>query len=431
MSSIIETKSEPRFASAYVGSPTTPTLQCRSCGRERPEAVLDLGVQPLSNRYLAASQLRDMEPHYPLTLCVCDGCGLAQIDAVERPEQIFTPEYAYFSSYAQSWLAHARTYAERMVQERGLNQKSFVLEVASNDGYLLRWFAQEQIRVLGVEPAVACAQAAKAYGVPSECAFFGIETATRLVQAHGRADLMVANNVLAHVPNINDFVGGFACALAPTGLATFEFPHLLRLVEGNAWDTIYHEHFSYLSLSALQPVFARHGLQIVDVEQLPTHGGSLRLFVVPAGAAVVQKRVEELVAQEQQAGITRHEGYARFTNQVRASQGALYEYLLAQRRAGKRVVAYGAAAKGNTLLNSCGIHQDLIEYVVDRNPHKVGLLMPGSHLPIRAVEDLENDTPDTVLILPWNLADEIMASMQHLRDRGVTFAAPIPMIREL
>jgi SAM-dependent methyltransferase len=404
---------------------------CRACDEELTKPVLDLGFQPLSNAYLTDVQLAVMEPHYPLAIYLCRRCALMQIDAVEPPDQIFTAGYAYFSSYSTSWLNHARHYAERMVTEHGLTDESFVVEVGSNDGYLLRWFAAAGMRVLGIEPALACAFAARSIGIESEGAFFGIETATRIAQRHGRADLMVANNVLAHVPNINDFVAGFAVLLARDGLATFEFPHLLRLVERNAWDTIYHEHFSYLSVSALLPLFSRHGLEIIDVEEFTTHGGSLRLSVTPAGARCVRPAVAEIVERERAAGLTTRAGYERFVDAVRESQYALIEYLIAKRRAKQRVAAYGAAAKGNTLLNSCGIRGDLIEYVVDRNPHKVGRVMPGSHIPIRAVAELEADTVETVLILPWNLSDEILASMAHLRARGVRFAVPIPFIREL
>ena len=356
---------------------------------------------------------------------------MVQIDAVEAPEHIFTPDYAYFSSYSASWLVHARTYAERMMRDRSLGPASFVVEVASNDGYLLRWFAAEGIRVLGIEPALACAEAAAGVGVDSYPAFFGTQTAERVVNEHGQADLLVANNVLAHVPNINDFIAGFALALAPQGLATLEFPHLLKLIEGNAWDTIYHEHFSYLSLHALAPLFAKYGLKLVDVEELPTHGGSLRLSVMHAGVREAHPRVDEMLRREYAMRLTERAGYETFAQTVRTSQYDCVEYLIAKRRAGKRVVAYGAAAKGNTLLNSCGIRGDLIEYVVDRNPHKVGKLMPGSHIPIRAVEELERDTPDVVMILPWNLRDEILSALAHMRERGTVFAVPIPHMREV
>ena len=425
------TDSSPTSSAQNVRAQAPHGRTCRACGNALTQPVLDLGFQPLSNAYLAEDQLAQMEPNYPLAVFHCDRCALVQIDAVEPPDQIFTAGYAYFSSYSSSWLAHARGYAERMIAEYGLDGTSFVIEVASNDGYLLRWFAQAGIRVLGVEPALACAYAAKSIGIESDTAFFGIETATRLVATHGAAQLMVANNVLAHVPDINDFVAGFAIALAPRGVATFEFPHLLTLVERNAWDTIYHEHYSYLSVSALEPLFRRHGLEIVDVEELITHGGSLRLIVMRAGSRPVHPRVGEMIAREKAMGLTSRAGYEGFARVVRESQYALVEYLIAKRRAGKRVVAYGAAAKGNTLMNSCGIRGDLIEYVVDRNPHKVGQLMPGSHIPIRAVEKLEHDSPDTVLIFPWNLTDEILASMEHVRARGITFAVPIPMVREL
>lgn len=407
------------------------TRSCRACAAPLSESVVDLGMQPLSNGFVPPELLTAMEPTYPLHVFVCTACWLVQIDAVAARETIFADDYAYFSSYSTTWLDHARRYAERMIAERALGASSLVVELASNDGYLLRWFAERGVPVRGVEPTAGTARAAEAQGVPTTVAFFGRETARALVAAHGQADLMVANNVLAHVPDLNDFIAGIALVLRPDGLATIEFPHLLELLERVEYDTIYHEHFSYFSLLAAAAAFARHGLAVVDVEQLPTHGGSLRLHVAHAGSVPVHERVAELLVRERAAGLDGVGAYRGFAERVRASKFALLEYLIAARRGGLRVAAYGAAAKGNTLLNYCGVRTDLIEYVVDRNPHKVGTYAPGTHLPVRAVDSIDADKPDVLLILPWNLADEITEQMARIRTWGGRFAVPIPLVREL
>lgn len=404
---------------------------CRSCGASLAQSVVDLGTQPLSNAYIAPSRLAAMEPTYPLHVFVCTVCWLVQIDAVAEREEIFGDDYAYFSSYSTTWLEHAKAYAERMIAERELHARSLVVELASNDGYLLRWFAERGMRVHGVEPTASTARAALDLGIPTTVEFFGVDLARTLVAAHGRADLVVANNVLAHVPDINDFVGGIAELLAPAGVATIEFPHLLELLERIEYDTIYHEHFSYLSLISASAIFERHGLRVVDVDRLPTHGGSLRLHVTHTGSHPVGERVTSLFERERAFGLDGVEVYRGFAERVRASKFALLEYLIAERRKSRRVVGYGAAAKGNTLFNYCGIRDDLVEFVVDRNPHKVGLYLPGSHLPIRALEAIDRERPDVIVILPWNLAAEVTEQMAYVREWGARFVIPIPEPREI
>jgi len=404
--------------------------RCRSCDARLSEPFLDLGFQPLANAYRTPEMLTTMEPHYPLRIFFCESCALVQAEAVEKRETIFADDYAYFSSYSTSWLAHARSYAERMILERRLDERSRVLEIASNDGYLLRWFAERGIPVYGVDPARGCAEAAERVGVPTLVDFFGRQTAERLRDEFGRVDLVVANNVLAHVPDPNDLLAGLATILAPNGLATFEFPHVAHLVRRVAYDTMYHEHYSYLSVLALTPLFARHALVIVDVERLTTHGGSLRLHVMHQGVREPSRAVEQVVAEERAMMLDRAEGYRGFAERVYAAKYALLEALIAERRAGRRVAAYGAAAKGNTLLNTAGIGGDLLSYVVDRNPHKVGRRMPGSHLPIRPVEAILEDRPDRILVLPWNLLDEIGRDIASMATWELRLFVAIPTMQE-
>jgi SAM-dependent methyltransferase len=404
---------------------------CRSCGVPLLDEVVDLGMQPLSNAFVTPDRLDEMEPTYPLRVFVCRACWLVQIQAVTPREVIFADDYAYFSSYSTTWLDHARRYAERMIAELQLSEGSKVVELASNDGYLLRWFAQSGINVHGIEPTAGTAQAARARGIDTTVAFFGSELAEQLVCERGRADLLVANNVLAHVPDLNDFIAGMRALLADDGLATVEFPHLLTLLERCEFDTIYHEHFSYFSLLAVETAFERHGLRVVDVERLPTHGGSLRLHVVHEGARIPAPAVAALGEQERAAGLDGLPAYARFAARIHEVKFALLEYLLRARRAGLRIVAYGAAAKGNTLLNYCGVREELIDYVVDKNPHKVGNRLPGTHIPIRPVSTIDEDRPDVVLILPWNLADEIVGEIARVRGWGGRYIVAIPTVREL
>jgi SAM-dependent methyltransferase len=406
---------------------SAPTHRCRACGVELGPPFLDLGPTPLANSYLTAEDLARPEPFYPLEVHVCSACCLVQIPEVTTPETIFA-DYAYFSSYSQSWLQHAERYAARMVDELHLDARSTVLEIASNDGYLLRFFAGRGIPVLGIEPARNVAEAARAAGVPTLSEFFSAALARRLADEGRRADLLVANNVLAHVPALNDFVEGLAIVLAPRGLATLEFPHLLTLIDGNEFDTIYHEHFSYFSLAVVVEVFGRHGLTVVDVEELPTHGGSLRVHArhrddapAPPSAAV-----GTLLAREEQAGLRRSDRYRAFAEQARETKRALLDFLIAVKRKGGSVVGYGAPAKGNTLLNYCGVRTDFLDYTVDRSPHKQGRFLPGTRIPVLAPGRIFETRPDYVLILPWNLKDEIMAQMSAIRDWGGRFVVPVP-----
>lgn len=405
---------------------------CRSCGAPLTETFADLGVSPLANSFLKPEKLQAMEPFYPLHVYVCTECFLVQLEEFESPDHIFS-DYLYFSSFSQVWLDHANAYAGKMVERLGLGADALVVEIASNDGYLLQYFRQRGIPVLGVEPAANVAKVAEEKGIPSDVAFFGVETATRL-KAEGRsADLMAANNVLAHVPDINDFVAGFKILLKPAGTITFEFPHLERLIAENQFDTIYHEHFSYLSLLALDTVFARHGLTVFDVERLPTHGGSLRLFVRHAedGGRPVTAAVEAVRASEAEAGLHLIDTYRGFGRKVVETKRELLRFLVDAHAAGKRVAGYGAPAKGNTLLNYVGAGPEFVAFTVDRSPYKQGLYLPGTHIPILAPEAILEAKPDYVLILPWNLKDEIMAQMAEVRSWGGRFVVPIPTVQIL
>lgn len=405
------------------------SLSCRFCATPLRHSFADLGTSPLANAYLTADRLNGAEAYYPLHAFVCESCFLVQLGEFAAPADIFS-DYAYFSSVSESWVEHARRYAAAMTGRLGLGADHRVVEIASNDGYLLQFFRERGIGVLGVEPAANVALAAEARGIPTLVKFFGHRTARELVAGGIRADLLVGNNVLAHVPALNDFVAGACEILAPDGRATFEFPHLLRLIEGAEFDTIYHEHFSYLSLLAVQRIFAAHGLTVVEVEELPTHGGSLRVHARHTGSAgPVDRSVAAVLAAEHAAGLDRIETYTAFQGSVRRVKRELLRFLLAARRQGRSVVAYGAAAKGNTLLNYCGIRGDFIDYVVDRSPHKQGRFLPGSRLPIHAPERLAETRPDYVLILPWNLREEIMRQMAHVRDWGGRFVVPIPAVQ--
>ena len=406
--------------------------RCRFCGTGLARTFVDLGCSPIANDYLAPDDLSRMEPFYPLCAYVCEECLLVQIPAVQTPERLFDDAYAYFSSYSDSWLAHAKAYAGAMIGRLGLGPGHRVVEVASNDGYLLQYFQQADIPVLGIEPAGNCAAAAVARGIPTEVVFFG-EAAARALAAEQAADLMAANNVLAHVPDINDFVEGFRILLKPAGVATFEFPHLLNLIERNEFDTIYHEHYSYLSLHAVRQVFAAHGLVVFDVEELPSHGGSLRLFVRHAAndRLAIAPGVARVAAREEAAGLTRIDGYLGFETKVRKVKRDLLKFLIEAREQGKTVVGYGAPAKGNTLLNYCGVRTDLLDYTVDRSPHKQGKYLPGTRIPIFAPERIRETRPDYLLILPWNLQAEIIEQMKAVRDWGCRFVLPIPELEVL
>ena len=404
---------------------TTP--QCRFCKALLVTSLVDLGYQPLSNNYLPPDRLLTPEPFYPLHARVCESCWLVQVDDVESPAEIFAADYAYYSSYSTSWVEHALRYAEKMTARFSITTQSLVAEVASNDGYLLQHFVRAGVPVLGIEPAAGCAAAAREKGVRSEEVFFGKASAEELASRYCRADLIAANNVLAHVPDISDFVSGFAGLLKPAGVATFEFPHLLRLMADKQFDTIYHEHYSYLSLLAVERIFAANGLMVFDVEELPTHGGSLRVYAQLAGAGRAQEHgVAKVRADEQAAGLNTAAAYRAFAARVEKVRVAARQFLDAANRDGKTVVAYGAAAKGNTLLNYCGIGPNRISYVVDRNPHKQNKAMPGSHIPILDPDAIARTRPDYLLILPWNLKDEITAQMAAVRDWGGKFVVFIP-----
>jgi SAM-dependent methyltransferase len=402
-------------------------LACRLCGAPLTLSFIDLGAMPLANFYLSARDLDRPEPVYPLHARVCGQCRLVQVEDAVPPDAIFS-DYAYFSSYAQSWVAHARRYAEAMAPRFGLGKSSLVVEVASNDGYLLQHFVAMGVPVLGIEPAANVAEAAEAIGVPTRVMFLGAATARALAAEGVAADLIAGNNVLAHVPDLNDFVAGLAILLKPDGVLTMEFPHLMRLVEGVQFDTIYHEHFSYLSLLAVERAFGRHGLAVFDVEELPTHGGSLRVFARHVGSAAhpEQPAVATLRAVEAAAGLDGDAWYAGFAPRVAAVRDGLLTFLDRAKAEAKSVAAYGAAAKGNTLLNFCGIGPDRIAFVVDANPHKQGHWLPGSRLPIHAPAMLKAAKPDYVLILPWNLRSEIASAHAYIGDWGGRFVVAVP-----
>jgi SAM-dependent methyltransferase len=404
---------------------------CRACAAPLETTFVDLGLSPLSNSYVEPAELHLPERFYPLHAWLCERCFLVQLEEFEAPEAIFS-DYAYFSSFADSWLRHAKAYVEEMTPRLGLGPSSLVMEVASNDGYLLQYFVQKGIGVLGIEPARNVAAEAERRGVPTLVRFFGRQTAAELVREGRRADLLLGNNVLAHVPDLNDFVAGLALAVKPTGTITLEFPHLVRLIEGNQFDTIYHEHFSYLSLFSVERLFETHGLRVVDVEELPTHGGSLRVFARPAAAAgAATERLERLRAAESRFGIDRVETYRGFRRRVEEGRWAILEFLIGLRRAGKRVAAYGAPAKGNTLLNYCGIRSDLVAFTADRSPHKQGRFLPGSRIAIFPPERIREERPDYVVILPWNLTAEITEQLSFIRSWGGRFVVLVPGVQVL
>lgn len=408
------------------GQNVTP-LTCRGCGIALVQSFVDLGLSPLANSFVAPDKVRAPETFYPLHAYVCDRCFLVQLPVAAAPTEIFQ-DYAYFSSYSASWVKHAEAYVQKMLAERTWSRDSLVIEVASNDGYLLQFFKREAIEVLGIEPAGNVAAAAQAAGIPTWVTFFGRAAADELVRQGRKADLLIANNVLAHVPDLHDFVAGIAAVLKAGGLATLEFPHLLCLMQETQFDTIYHEHFSYFSLLAVEPVFRSHDLAVVDVEELPTHGGSLRLHVRAAERAMPGRRVTDLRQRETAAGLGSLDTYRRFGDRVREVKAELLECLIALRRQGARIVGYGAPAKGNTLLNYCGVRGDFLEYTVDRSPHKQGQFLPGSRLPIYPPEHIVTTKPDYVLILPWNLRDEIMEQMAVIRSWGGRFIVPVPRV---
>ena len=405
-----------------------PCARCRFCGG-RLHPFVDLGMSPLCESFLAAEQLNTMEPFYPLNVRVCGDCLLAQVEEYVTPEHIFR-EYAYFSSYAQSWLDHARRYVAMAIERFRLEPSSRIVELASNDGYLLQYFVERGHEVLGIDPAENVAKAAEARGVPTLTRFFGRELAGEMVRDGRTADLVIGNNVLAQVPDINDFVAGITMILKPHGVVTIEFPHLLRLMAENQFDTIYHEHFSYFSLLTAERILGAHGLRLFDVEEIWTHGGSLRIFACHAGDARQDTRpsVAALVARERAAGLDCLGAYAAFAERVKETKRKLLDFLITAKRAGKAVVGYGAPGKGNTLLNYCGVRTDFLDYTVDRNPYKHGKFLPGTHIPVLPTERIAETRPDYLLILPWNFKDEIMEQMAFIRRWGGKFVVPIPEV---
>jgi hypothetical protein len=402
---------------------------CRHCGNTLRDTFVDLGMSPLCESYLPADRLGDAEAFFPLHVFVCSACFLVQLGEFVSPADIFT-EYAYFSSYADSWLRHAEAYTEKMISRWRLGYQNRVIELASNDGYLLQYFAARGIPVLGIEPAANVAKAAEAKGVPTLVKFFGKDTARELVAAGEKADLLLGNNVLAQVPDVNDFVAGMKMLLADHGVITMEFPHLQQLVANNQFDTIYHEHFSYFSFLTASRIFESHGLVVFDVEELSTHGGSLRVYARHAGDSTkpVTGQAHELLQREKSLGFDRLETYANFGLKVEATKRRLLSFLISAKDAGKTVVGYGAPGKGNTLLNYCGIRTDFLAYTVDRNPYKHGKFTPGTHIPIHPPQRIDETKPDYVLILPWNFKDEIITQMARIRAWGGKFVVPIPEV---
>ncbi len=408
----------------------TNQVSCRFCGFKLEHTFVDLGMSPLCESFLPGDHLNEMEPFYPLHAQVCGNCFLVQLQTYVTPEHIFS-DYAYFSSYSDSWLAHAKKYTDQMLERWGIGANSFVVELASNDGYLLQYFVEKRVPVLGIEPAANVAEVAKKKGVPTLVKFFGRETARELVASGKKADLLLGNNVLAQVPDLNDFVAGMKILLKASGIITMEFPHLQRLMEENQFDTIYHEHFSYFSFLTAEKIFAAHGLRLFDVEELPTHGGSLRIYGrhEEDSSKPVSARVTGLRQREEAAGYTRLETYSRFAEQVKETKRKLLEFLIQAKRGGKKIAGYGAPGKGNTLLNYCAIRSDFLDYTVDRNPYKHGRFLPGTHVPIFPPDRIQETKPDFLLILPWNLKDEIIKQNAFIREWGGKFVVPIPEVQ--
>jgi 2-polyprenyl-3-methyl-5-hydroxy-6-metoxy-1,4-benzoquinol methylase len=404
--------------------------KCRFCKNQLERSVVDLGMSPLCQKHVKPENLNDMEKFYPLHAYICEKCWLMQLEEFATPDEIFADEYAYFSSYSESWLEHARKYTEQMTERFNLDANSLVAEIASNDGYLLQWFVQKSIPVLGIDPAANVAKAAQEKGVRTEVEFFGKNTAIKLAKKYGKADLLLGNNVLAHVPDINDFVAGMKEMLNTSGVITMEFPHLQRLIEENQFDTIYHEHFSYLSFVAVNRIFAQHAITLFDVEELPTHGGSLRIYGKHAEdtSKEVTNHVAELLKREIDLGFESLEFYSRFEEKVKETKRKILDFLIQAKRDGKSVAGYGAPGKGNTLLNYCGVRTDFIDYTVDMSPHKQGNFLPGTHIPILHPNTIKETKPDYVFILPWNLKEEIMEQHKYIRDWGGKFVVPIPKL---
>lgn len=408
-------------------------LKCRFCDAALEQTFIDLGTSPIANSYVKPENFMRMEPFFALHAFVCGECFLVQLPNMESREHIFNEEYAYFSSYSASVLAHSKAYVEMMVERFGFGETSQVIEVASNDGYLLKYFQERGVKVLGIEPSGSVAAAAEAAGVPSRVRFFGVETATALKAEGFSADLMLGNNVMAHVPDLNDFIGGFPILVGPGGIVTIEFPHLLRTIEDLYYDQVYHEHYSYLSFVAVEKIFAAHGMTLFDVEEIAPQGGSLRIFACHAGDEThpVTERVKAMRDREIAAGLTTPEGYRAFAERVQETKRDLLRFLMEAKEAGKTVVGYGAPAKATTLLNYCGVKSDMIDYTVDISPYKHGNLLPGTRIPIHPPEKILETKPDYVLIMAWNIKDEIMRNMAAVRDWGGKFVVPLPRVAVL
>jgi SAM-dependent methyltransferase len=402
------------------------SLTCRNCGFSLRVTFADLGVSPLSNSYVPRDRAREMEPFYPLHAFVCERCLLVQVEAFETPDRIFS-NYAYFSSYSDSWLDHSCRYVDRALQRLGLGSTSLVVEAASNDGYLLRFFLERGVKVLGIEPAANVAAVARERAIPTEIVFLGRDSGQALRDMHGVAELVVANNVIAHVPDLHDFIAGLEVLMAPAGTLTVEIPHIQNLIESVQFDTIYHEHFSYYSLHSMERVLAAHGLRIWDVEKIPTHGGSLRFWIVRDGdSRLVESRVQQLRDEERQRGLTTLPIYQGFQKKVAERKREILRFFIEAAEGGRTVAGYGAPAKGNTLLNYCGIRGDMMPFTVDRNPEKQGTLLPGTRIPVLAPEVYRERKPDYVMILPWNIRDEVVSQTAYIREWGGRFVVAMP-----
>lgn len=406
------------------------TVMCRFCRTPLGHTFVDLGMSPVANDNITPKRENIMEPFYPLCVYVCSKCLLVQLPDIRKEEEIFTDEYAYFSSFSTSWLAHCQKYTDMMIQRFHINKNNQVIEVASNDGYLLQYFKEKGIPVLGIEPTKNTAKVAIEKGIPTITEFFGADTAEKLVREGTVADLLLGNNVLAHVPDLNDFIKGVKIALKENGIFTFEFPHLLQLMQKNQFDTIYHEHYSYFSFTAVEQIFISHGLKLFDVEQLPTHGGSLRIFGThnKNSQNFVGDEVARVKEKERLAGLTVLSGYSNFSKRVHKIKMDTLEFFIKSKREGKRILGYGAPAKGNTFLNYCGIRNDFLDFTVDKSPYKQNLLLPGTHIPIKHPDELMKAKPDFVFILPWNLRSEIVEELKELRSSGTKFVVAIPSL---
>lgn len=406
-------------------------MNCRLCNTTLKHKFLSLGNSPLSNSFLEEKDLVSAELYYPLDIYVCEKCYLTQLDEFEPPKKIFSGNYAYYSSYSDTWLRHCEEYAKMIIDKLSLDKSSLIVEIASNDGYLLQYFKEQELPVLGIEPASNIAKMAEGKGIPTDAAFFDTSYAKKMAKENRQADLIVGNNVLAHNPNLNDFVEGLRIALKPNGIITMEFPHLLRLIENNQFDTIYHEHLSYFSFHVARDLFKKHGIVLFDVEEISTHGGSLRIYGKHENnnSETITGRVKNLLKKEESAGLLNLDTYYQFGEKVNSAKRKLLQFLIQAKNDGKKIVGYGAPAKGNTLLNYCGIRTDFLDYTVDRNPYKQNKYLPGTHIPIKHPDIIKEDKPDYLIVLPWNIKEEIVNQMSFIREWGGKFIIPIPEVK--